>query len=123
MVLIGCIRRSWGHKIGFQNAIFISLPVWNKKAQSFNIWYITLFSGPPPMLFKLCPQVQNRPHPSGHNFTLNLSYKENIKQLLLLSHTYRNLTKLNRNGPWVVPYQNSLKSSDWLLERMFNLRP
>ena len=39
MILIGCICRSRGQKIGFQNAIFKNL-VWNYKAQSFRIWYI-----------------------------------------------------------------------------------
>ena len=40
MVLIGCISRSRGQKIGFQNAIFKYLLVWNFKAQNFQIWYI-----------------------------------------------------------------------------------
>ena len=39
MILIGCICRSRGQKVGFQNAIFKNL-VWNYKAQSFHIWYI-----------------------------------------------------------------------------------
>jgi len=74
-------------------------------AQSFHIWYIPLTRGTLPKLFKLSPWGQNRPRPRGHNFYIEL-YKENIKQLLLLSHTYGNLTKLNRNDPWVVPFQN-----------------
>ena len=40
MVLIRCISRSRGQKVGFQNAIFKYLLVWNYKAQSFHIWYI-----------------------------------------------------------------------------------
>ena len=42
MVLIGCICRSWGQKIGFQNATSKTLLVWNYKAQSFHI-YIASF--------------------------------------------------------------------------------
>jgi len=38
MVLIGCISRSRGQKLGLQMAIFKNL-VWNYKAQSFQIWY------------------------------------------------------------------------------------
>jgi len=45
MVLIGWISRSQGQKIGFQNAIFKNLLVWNYKAQSFHIWYIITSSG------------------------------------------------------------------------------
>jgi len=41
MVLIGCINRSQGQKIGFQNAIFKNLLVWNYKAQGFHIWSST----------------------------------------------------------------------------------
>jgi len=39
MVLIGCICRSQGQRVGFQNAFFKNL-VWNYEAQSFQIWYI-----------------------------------------------------------------------------------
>jgi len=63
MVLIGCISRSWGQKIGFQNAIFKNLLVWNYKAKSFHIWYIASSRGPLPKLFKLCPWGQNWPAP------------------------------------------------------------
>ena len=41
-VPVGCISRSRGQKIGFQNAIFKNLLVRNYKAQSFHIWYTTL---------------------------------------------------------------------------------
>ena len=71
MVLIGCLCRSWGQKIGLQNATFKNLFVWNYKAQSFHVWYIASSRGPLPKLFKLCPWGQNWPHPGGHNFTLN----------------------------------------------------
>jgi len=40
-VLVGCICRSRGQKIGFQKAIFKNLLLWNYKAQSFYIWCIT----------------------------------------------------------------------------------
>jgi len=63
MVLIGCICRSRGQKIGFQKAIFKNVLVWNYKAQSFHIWYIALSIGPLPKLFKLCPWDQNWPRP------------------------------------------------------------
>jgi len=63
------ISRSRCQKIGFQIAILKNL--WNCKAQSFHIWYITSSRGPLPKLFKLCPWGQNWPHPGGHNFTLN----------------------------------------------------
>jgi len=40
-VLISCISKTHGQKIGFQNIIFKNLYVQNYKAQSFHIWYIT----------------------------------------------------------------------------------
>ena len=50
--------------------------------------------------------------PRGHNFTLNYIRKSSND---IFSWTaYGNMTKLNRNGPWVVPYQNCLNGSDWL---------
>jgi len=49
MVLIGCISRSRGWKLGFQNAIFKNILVWNYKAQSFHIWCITSSRGPLPI--------------------------------------------------------------------------
>jgi len=71
MVLIGCIIKSRGQKISFQNTIFKNLLVWNYMAQSFHIWYKASSKGPLPKLFKLCPCGQNWPRPLGHNFTLN----------------------------------------------------
>jgi len=71
IVPVGCLSRSRGQKIGFQNAIFRNLLVCNYNAQSFNIWYIALSRRPLPKLFKLCPWGQNWPRPGGHNFTLN----------------------------------------------------
>jgi len=112
IVPVGCISRSQCQEIGFQNAIFKNLLVWNYKAQSFHIWYIASSRGPLPKLFKLCPWGQNWPRPSGqnwprpggHNFTLN-----DIRKTLndFFSWTANgNLTKLSRNDPWVVTYQN-----------------
>ena len=43
MVLIGCICRSRGQKIGLKSAIFKNL-VWNYKAQSFQNWYTCIAS-------------------------------------------------------------------------------
>ena len=40
MVLIGCISRSRGQKLGFQNAIFKNLLVWNYQAQRFHSLYV-----------------------------------------------------------------------------------
>jgi len=37
MVLIGCISRSRGQKLCFQNATFKNILVWNYKAQNFHI--------------------------------------------------------------------------------------
>jgi len=112
MVLIGYISRSRGQKIGFQNAIFKNLLVWNYKAQSFHIWYIASSRGPLPKLFKLCPWGQNWPCPGGHNFTLN--YIRKTANDFFSWTANGNLTKLNRNGPLVVPYQNCSTGSDWL---------
>ena len=75
MVMIGCISRSRGQNVGFQNAIFKNLLVWNYKAQSFQIWYIASSRSPLPifgLLVVLCkwihldpwpfPQVSDRGH-------------------------------------------------------------
>ena len=72
MVLISCISRSKGRKIGFWNAFFKNLFVWNYTAQRFHIWDITPSRGPLPKLFKLCPW--------GHNFTLNYIRKTTLPQ-------------------------------------------
>jgi len=112
MVLIGCIRRSQGQKIGFQNAIFKNLLVWNYKVQSFHILYIASSRGPILKLFKLCPCGQNWPRPECHNFTLN--YIRTTLNDFFSWTANRNLTKLNRIGPWVVPYQNCSNGSDRL---------
>ena len=109
MVLIGCISRSHSKKVGFQNAIFKNLLVWNYKAQSFHIWYTASSRRPLPKLFKLCPWGQNWPRPGGHNwprpgghnFTLNYirkSSKTSSLELLMVIW-------LNSKGmvPWWSP--------------------
>jgi len=110
IVPVGCISRSQGQKIGFQNAIFKNLLVWNYKAQGFHIWYIASSRGPLPKFYKLCPWGQNWPHPVGHNFILN-SIRKTTNNFFSWT-AYGNLTKLNRNGPWVVPYRNCSNGSD-----------
>jgi len=104
MVLIGCICRSRGKKIGFQNAMLKNLLIKNYKTQSFYIWYKTLSKDPLPKLFKLCPW--------GHNFTLDYIRKTSNDFLSWIANG--NLTKLNRNDPCVVLYQNCSNGSDWL---------
>jgi len=111
-VPVGCISRSRGQKIDFQNAIFKNLLVRNYKAQCFHIWYIALFRGPLPTLFKLCPWGQNWPRPGGHNFTLN--YIRKTSNDIFSWTTNGNLTKLHRNDPWVVPYKICSNRSSWL---------
>ena len=94
MVLNGCISRSQGQKIGFQEAIFKNILVWNYKAQSFHIWYIASSRGPLPKLFKLCPFGQNWPRPGGHNFTL-IYLRKDSNDIFSLT-TNENLTKLQQ---------------------------
>jgi len=112
MVLIGCICRSRGQKIGLQKAIFKNLLLWNYQAQSCYIWYITSSRGPLPKLFKLCPWGQNWPCPGGHNFTLNYIRKSSNDNFSWTDNG--NLTKLNRNDPCVVLYQNCSNGPNWL---------
>jgi len=50
--------------------------------------------------------------PRGSQFYIEL-YTEHFKRYLLLKQN-GNLTKLNRNGPWMVFYQNCSNGSDWL---------
>jgi len=59
-----------------------------------------------PLGLKLTP-------PQGSQLYIEL-YKKNFRRLLLLNHTYGNMTKLNRDDSWVVPYQNYSNGSDWL---------
>jgi len=91
-----CISRSQGQKIGFQNAIFKNILVWNYKAQSFHIWYIASSRGPLPKLFKLCRWGQNWPRPGDNNFTLNYIRKSSNN---ISWTTNGNMTKLHRNNP------------------------
>ena len=113
MVLTGCISRSQGQKIGFRIAIFKNLLVWNYKAQGFHIWFIASSKGPLPKFFKLYPRGQNWPCPRGHNFTLNY-IRKTANDFFFFWTANGNFTKLNRNGLWVVPYQNCSNGSDWL---------
>jgi len=124
MVLIGCISRPPGRKVGFQNATFKNLLVWNYKAQGFHIWYIASSRGTLPKLFKLSPWGQNWPLPGGHNFTLNyirktannfFSWTANGNFTKLMNYIRKtannffswtangNFTKLNRNSPGWSP--------------------
>ena len=67
-------------------------------------------------LVRILPMgLKDTPPRVSQNFNIKL-YQENIKRFLLLSHSNRNLTKLNRNDPLVVPYKNysNTCSSDWL---------
>jgi len=111
-VPVGCISRSRGQYIDFWNETFKNLLVWNNKAQSFYIWYITSSRGPLLKLFKLCPLGWNWPRPGGHNFALN--YIRKTSNDIFSWTTNGNLTKLHRNDPWVVPYQNCSNCSGWL---------
>jgi len=111
-VPVGCISRSRGQKIGFQNAIFINLLVRKYKAQSFHIWYIASSRGLLLNVFKLCPCGQNWPRPGGHYFTL-IYIRKTSNDIFSLT-TNGNLTKLHRNDPWVVSYQNCSNRSSWL---------
>jgi len=96
IVLIGCISRSRGQIVGFQNAIFKNPFVWKYKAQSFHICYIASSRGSLLKLFKLCPWGQNWPCPVGHNFTLNYIRKSLNDIFSWTANGY--LTKLNRVG-------------------------
>jgi len=111
-VPVVCISKSRDQKICFQNAIFKHLLVWNYKVQRFHVWYIASSVGPLPKLFKLYPWGQNGHRPGGHNFTLN--YKRKTSTDFFSWTANRNLTKLNRNDPLAVPYQNRSNGSDWL---------
>jgi len=64
--------------------------------------------------------------PIGSKFTLPQGgrsqfyielYKVNFNQLLTWTANV-NLTKIYRNGPWVVPYQNYSNGSDWLHKKV-----
>jgi len=90
---------SRGQKIGFQNAIFKYLLVWNYTAQSFHIWHITPSRGHLPKVLKLCPWGHIWP-PRCDNFTLNYIRKTTSLNYFLSWTTYGNLTKLNRNDHW-----------------------
>ena len=104
IVPVGCISRSRGKKKGFQNAILKNILVWNYIAQSFHIWYIASSKGPLPKLLKLSPCGNNWLCPGSHNFTL-IYIRKTANDFFSWTANGR-FTKLNRNSPWVVPYQN-----------------
>jgi len=115
MVPVGCISRSRGQKNRFLKCNFqtSSCPKLQgpELSYSFYILYIASSRGPLPKLFKLWPLGQNWPHPWGHNFTLNYIRKS----LNDISWTANgNFTKLDRKGPWVVPYKKCLNGFDSL---------
>ena len=82
------------------------------KAQNFHIWYITFSRGPLPNLFKLCPWGLNLTPTRRSQFYIEL-YKETWNDFYF-QNTNRNMTKLNKNDPQVVPFQNCSNGSDWL---------
>jgi len=71
MVLISCISRSRGQKIGFQKAIFKNLLVWTYKAQGFHIWYIASST----KVVQIIPLGSKMTPSRGHKFTLNYIMK------------------------------------------------
>jgi len=76
VVLYQSSSNSQGQKIRFKKWNFQkNLLVYNYKAQSFHIWFITLSRGPLPTLFKLWSWGQNWPRTGGQNFTLNVYRK------------------------------------------------
>ena len=48
--------------------ILENLLIGNRWAGKFDIWYVTLYGGPLPRLFKLCPWGQSWPRPGGRLF-------------------------------------------------------
>jgi len=83
IVSVGCISRSQGQKIGFQNAIFKYILVWNYKAQSFHIGihhHLEVFYH---SCYNYAPGVKIDP-PRKSQFYIEL-YKENFKRLLHLT--------------------------------------
>jgi len=72
MVLIGCISRSWGHKIGFQNAIFKDLLVYeNLKGPELSYLVYNIIYRSSTKVVQIMSLVLKLTPPQGHNFTLN----------------------------------------------------
>jgi len=71
IVLIGCISRSQGQKLDFQNATFKNFLVWNYKAQSFHIWYLAPSRVPLPKLLNYVPGVKIDPAQGGSHFYID----------------------------------------------------
>jgi len=49
MIMISCISRSKGQKLGFQNAIFKKSSCLKRQGTEFHIWCITSSRGPLPI--------------------------------------------------------------------------
>jgi len=111
-VPVDCISKVTGSINRFSNCNLQKSSCPKLKAQSFHIWYIASSRGPLPKLFKLCSWSQNWPCLGGHNFTLNYIRKSSNR--FFSWTTNRNLAKLHRNDPLVVPYQMCSNGSDWM---------
>jgi len=107
-----------GVKNRFSIAILKNLLVWNYKAQSFHFGHVASSRGPLPKLFIYFPGVKIDPAPAV-----------TILHWMITSNDFfywtanGNSIKLNRNGPWVFPYQYCWNGYDWFLERMFEVCP
>ena len=108
-VPVGCLSRSQGIFFSKFSKFFLAV---STRPRAFIFWYIAPSRGPLPKLFKLCPWGQNWPRSGGHNFTLNYIMKTSNDFFFWTANG--NLTTLDRNGPWLVPYQNCSNGSDWL---------
>jgi len=109
-VPVGCIRSSRGQKIRFSIDNFKKSSLKLQGRELSYLVYITSSRDPLPKLFKLCPWGQNWPSLGGHNFTVNFIRKSSNNFFSWTTNGY--LTKLNSNGPCVVPFQNCLNGSD-----------
>jgi len=142
MVLIGCISRSQGKKIGIQIAIFKNIYVWNYKAQIFHIQYLVdnisgpLHLDPWPfsqvsdlgpfrpscLLAHLSTKCSRWAFVMAHcpssivRACVRASVRASTISLNNISSetTWWILTKLHRNDPLVVPYQSCSNRSSWL---------
>ena len=110
IVWVHWIIRSRGPKRGSENANFENLLLWNRKTQSFHIWYVASSQGPLQSLFKSCPWGQNWPRPRGHIFYIEL-YRKNFKNLLV------------KNGKPQSLHIWHVASSQGPLQRLFKLYP
>jgi len=101
MVLIDCRSRSRGQKVGFQMLFSKIFSSETTRPRAF-IYGILHHLEVPYQSCSNAPGSKLTP-PRGHNFTLNYIRKSSKD---IFSWTANgNLTKLNRNGPWLFPYQ------------------